>query len=279
VRLAIRAKLASAEHGATAGAAKKRDEEGAPVADTKVRQSTPLGGSRREKLASLEAARKKEQRRRTLTLLLICVVLAGALLAYPVYLAANDYIARNATLEELGSSISAASCDPITEETATGNQDHVDGITVTYSRFPPDSGQHYPSPAPFTKRFYTTEDRPRVEELVHNLEHGYTIAWYRSDLSGGQLQDMRNITKTFSKDDQNPANKFIAAPWDDATDGGAMPAGKNLVLTHWYADPNNPGDTSAHRGIRQACTEVSGAVIKEFMAKYPHTNSPEPSGA
>jgi hypothetical protein len=249
------------------------------VADTKVRQSAPSGGSRREKLASLEAARKKEQRRRSLTLLLICVVLAGGLLAYPVYLAANDYIARNATLDELGSSISAAGCDPISEETATGNQDHVDGITVKYDRFPPDSGQHYPNPAPFTKRFYTTEDRPRVEELVHNLEHGYTIAWYRSDLSGRQLRALRDITKTFSKDDQNPANKFIAAPWNDATDGGAMPAGKNVVITHWYADPNDPANTTTQKGVRQACVEISGAAVKEFMAKYPYTNSPEPSGA
>jgi Protein of unknown function (DUF3105) len=250
------------------------------VADTKVRQSAPSGGSRREKLASLEAARKKEQRRRSLTLLLICIVLAGALLAYPVYLAASDYIARNATLDDLGNSMSAAGCDPIAEETATGNQEHVaEGTKVTYERFPPDSGQHYPSPAPFTKRFYTTEDRPPVEELVHNLEHGYTIAWYRSDLSGKQLKALQNIAKTFSKDDQNPANKFIAAPWNDATDGGAMPAGKNMVITHWYADPNEPGNATTQKGVRQACAAVSGPAIKEFMAKYPHANSPEPSGA
>jgi hypothetical protein len=31
--------------------------------------------------------------------------------------------------------------------------------------------------------------------------------------------------------------------------------------------------------VRQACTEVSGAAIKDFMAKYPVANSPEPSGA
>jgi hypothetical protein len=115
--------------------------------------------------------------------------------------------------------------------------------------------------------------------LVHNLEHGYTIAWYRSDLSGDQRKDLERIAKTFSKDDQNPANKFIAAPWNDATDGGAMPAGKNMVITHWYADPNNPANTAAQKGVRQACAAVSGEAIKEFMVKYPYVNSPEPSGA
>ncbi len=173
-----------------------------------------------------------------------------------------------------------AGCDPIAENAATGNQQHVEeGTKVNYDRFPPDSGPHYPSPAPFTKRFYTTEDRPPVEELVHNLEHGYTVAWYRSDLSGKQLRALQSIAKTFGNDDQNPANKFIAAPWDDGSDGGAMPAGKNVVLTRWFADPNNPGDASTQKGVRQACTAVSGAVLKDFMAKYPYASSPEPNGA
>lgn len=250
------------------------------MANAKLKQSVPSGSSRRDKLASLEAARKKEQRRRTISLLVICVVLATALLAYPVYLFASDYIARNASLDQLGSSVENAGCDSIAENAATGNQQHVEeGTKVNYDRFPPDSGPHYPSPAPFTKRFYTTEDRPPVEELVHNLEHGYTVAWYRSDLSGKQLRALQSIAKTFGNDDQNPANKFIAAPWDDGSDGGAMPAGKNVVLTRWFADPNNPGDASAQKGVRQACTAVSGAVLKDFMDKYPYTSSPEPNGA
>jgi Protein of unknown function (DUF3105) len=250
------------------------------VANAKLKQSVPSGSSRRDKLASLEASRRAEQRRRTISLLVICVVLAAALLAYPVYLFASDYIARNANLEDLGSSVEQAGCDPIAENPATGNQEHVaEGTKVTYDRFPPDSGQHYPSPAPLTKRFYTTEDRPPVEELVHNLEHGYTVVWYRSDLSGKQVSELEKIAKTFGNDDQNPANKFIAAPWDDGSDGGAMPAGKNVVLTRWYADPNNPSDASSQKGVRQSCVAVSGAVIKDFMAKYPYTSSPEPNGA
>jgi hypothetical protein len=251
-----------------------------------VKQSAPPrsnskgGNSRRDKLASLEAARKAEQLRRTIGLLAICIVLAVALLAYPIYLFAGDYLARNASLEKLGTPLAAAGCDAVAENAATGNQQHVEeGTKVPYDRYPPDSGPHYPSPAPFTKRFYSAEDRPPVEQLVHNLEHGYTIVWYRSDLSGKQLQALENITKTFGKDEQNPANKFIAAPWDDANDGGAMPAGKNVVLTHWYADPNNPGEASTQKGVRQACAAVSGAAIKDFMAKYPYSSSPEPNGA
>ena len=49
------------------------------------------------------------------------------------------------------------------------------------TRTPPDSGSHYANPAPFTKHFYAEADRPAVETLVHNLEHGYTVVWYRAD--------------------------------------------------------------------------------------------------
>ena len=34
------------------------------------------------------------------------------------------------------------------------------------------------APAPFNRKFYTDKDRPELEALVHNLEHGYTILWY-----------------------------------------------------------------------------------------------------
>jgi len=254
------------------------DEKTAPNSGAATK-TTSGPHSRRDKLASLEAARKKEQRSRSIKLLVICLVLAIALLAYPVYLFVDDYRARNASIEHLGTSIAAAGCDPIAEHEATGNQDHVaEGTKVDYAQTPPDSGKHYPSPAPFTKHFYAAADRPPVETLVHNLEHGYTVVWYRADAPGKQIKNLQRIAKTFGSDDYDPADKFIAAPWSEA-DGAGFPAGKNVVITRWTADPNDPGNPTAQKGVRQACTEVSGAAIKDFMTKYPVANSPEPSGA
>ena len=259
--------------------AKANSEEKTAPNRTSATKTGSAPQSRRDKLASLEAARKKEQRNRTLRLLVICLVLAIALLAYPVYLFVDDYRARNATLEDIGSSIAAAGCDPIAKHEATGNQDHVaEGTKVDYSQTPPDSGKHYPSPAPFTKHFYAEADRPPVETLVHNLEHGYTVVWYRADAPGKQIKNLQRIAKTFGSDDYDPADKFIAAPWSEA-DGAGFPAGKNIVITRWAADPNDPSNPAMQKGVRQACTEVSGAAIKDFMAKYPTANSPEPSGA
>jgi len=206
-------------------------------------------------------------------------VLGLALLAYPLYLVVDDYRASQRSISDIGASAAAAGCDPVAENAATGNQEHVaDGTQVPYSQKPPDSGPHYASPAPFTKRFYTVDDRPAVETLVHNLEHGYAIAWYRDTMPQDQIDQLRDIAGTFSDDAYNPTEKFIAAPWTEA-DGGGIPAGKNVVLAHWYADPNAPTDTAAQKGIRQSCAAVSGAVVKDFMAKYPYTASPEPNAA
>jgi hypothetical protein len=249
------------------------------VASSSTKKAEPSGGSRRDRLASFEAARKKEQRRRSAGLLAICVVLALALLAYPLFLYVKDHQASQRSIADIGAAVGAASCDAPQENAATGNQEHVaEGTQVKYDETPPDSGKHYPTPAPFAKRFYTMDDRPAVETLVHNLEHGYTVAWYRSTLPREQVDQLQDISKTFKDETYNPAEKFIAAPWSEE-DGAGFPAGKNVVLAHWYANPDAPTNTGEQKGIRQSCTAVSGAAVKDFMAKYPSTSSPEPQGA
>jgi hypothetical protein len=249
------------------------------VAKTSTKKAEPTGGNRRDRLASFEAARKKEQRRRTAGLLAICLVLALALLAYPLYLFVKDYQASQQSIGDVGVAVAGAGCAAVEEHAATGNQQHVaEGTKVTYARTPPDSGEHYPTPAPFAKRFYTLEDRPAVETLVHNLEHGYTVVWYRDTLAKDQIDQLSSIAKTFKNENFDPNEKFIAAPWSE-DDGAGFPAGKNVVLARWIADPANPADTASQKGVRQACTTVSGPAIRDFMAKYPSTSAPEPNGA
>jgi hypothetical protein len=237
------------------------------------------GGNRRQQLAALENQQKSAQRRRTAGLLGLCVVLALALLSYPIYLVVKDSQASSAALTDLGVAADAAGCDPAATHPASGNQNHVaDGTRVTYDRTPPDSGPHYASPAPFTKRFYTPDDRPAVETLVHNLEHGYTVVWYRDSAPQEDKDALAAIAKTFTSEDYDPNQKFIAAPWTEA-DGAGFPEGKSVVLTRWTADPSNPTDTTKQQGVRQPCAAVSGAAIESFMQTYPATDSPEPNGA
>ena len=248
---------------------------GKPAAATK----TAPAQSRRDKLASFEAARKKDARNRTIRLLVICLVLATALLAYPVYLFVDDYRARNADLATLGVDLAAAGCDQVDGGSGhgqpgpcrVGDPGDLPGAPAGLRPALPGAGGVRPE-------VLHDADRPPVEQLVHNLEHGYTIAWYRDGAPGSDVRALDRIGKTFSGEDYKPEDKFIAAPWTES-DGGAFPEGKNVVLTRWTADPNDPADTTKQFGVRQSCTSVSGQAIKDFMAKYPFANSPEPNGA
>lgn len=236
------------------------------------------GGNRRDRLASFEKARKAEQRRRTLLLLVICLVVAGGLLAYPIYLVAQNSRATAGGLAAIGAPVGDAGCEPVQEDAATGNQEHVaEGTKVQYAQSPPDSGQHYPSPASFTKHFYSTDDRPDLETLVHNLEHGYTLAWYRAEAPEDDIARLRQAANTFGSETYDPSQKFIAAPY--STTDGTFPEGKDVVLARWTADPANPADQTKQQGVRQGCTRVSGQAIADFMAQYPVASSPEPNGA
>ena len=114
---------------------------------------------------------------------------------------------------------------------------------------------------------------------MHNLEHGYTVVWYRDGAPSRISDALRAIAKTFTSEDYDPDQKFIAAPWTE-TDGGAVSrTGKNVVLTPLDRRPERPGRHHQAEGVRQPCAAVSGQAIKDFMAKYPMANSPEPNGA
>ena len=82
---------------------------------------------------------------------------------------------------------------------------------------------------------------------MHNLEHGYTVVWYRASAPQDQITVLQQILKTFSSDDYDAAEKFIAAPWTD-TDPAGFPDGKNVVLTRWTADPNQLGQRRTPEG-------------------------------
>ncbi len=235
--------------------------------------------SRRDRLAGMQRQQQRQRRARVAGLIGLCIVLALAVLAYPVYLYVDDAISRATPRTSLGVPVAEAGCLPEESNPAVGNQEHVaDGTVVQYQHLPPDSGPHYNQWAAFGQKFYDAADRPPVEQLVHNLEHGYTLVWYDADtISADDLRALRSLAGSF--DGQDPStNKFIAAPWSPTNDGGAFPQGTTIIATRWTADPENPGDAAAQRGVRMPCARVSGQAISDFMAKYPVADSPEPNG-
>jgi hypothetical protein len=172
-------------------------------------------------------------------------------------------------------------CQEPTEKQGTDVGTHVEQPQeVQYDTAPPAFGAHWNvagvAPATFREKFYDANDRPPLEALVHNLEHGYTILWYDDTIAddSDQLAQVRAIARKFkeSGDNQNFRNKFIAAPWlDSDEDGAKFPDGQHVAFTHWK------GDTESSTGVWQYCSEVSGEALVSFMDKYPYTDAPEAS--
>lgn len=234
-----------------------------------------------ERRAMVEQMRKEQARKekqRSYLILGVCVVVVAGLLAAALI----PYLKDRAKAEELagtsvskiGATAAAAQCGDIITRKTDHKQTHIpDPTPITYPDAPPAFGAHRPQAASFERNYYTAADRPEVAELVHNLEHGYVIAWYDDTLAEDkdQLDQLKAIANKFK--DAN--TRFIVAPWT-GDDGKAFPEGKHLALTRWSADAKDPGDQSKQRGNWQYCGKTSGAVISDFVAKWPNAESPEP---
>jgi hypothetical protein len=229
--------------------------------------------SRRAIAEQMRKDQARKERRRSLLILGVCVLVVVALLGTAIFVYVQDLReeqkAAGTPLAELGVETSAAGCDPVAKEKATGNNDHIDPPQkISYPGAPPSSGPHWGNylQGSEIRSFYTTTDRPEVERLVHSLEHGHTILWYDDTVEKGSdaYRTVQSISDKFGEGD-----KFIAAPWQ-ASDGGAFPSGKHVALTHW----TGPED---QEGVTQYCAAPSGAVVEKFMDDYPASDAPEPN--
>jgi hypothetical protein len=246
----------------------------------------PAKSDRQAVIDQMRKKQKSADRKRGFAIVGVCVLIAVLIIGAAAYKPIKDWWdgreLDNLSLSEIGAPASA--CQDVTTKKADGNQDHVPYPTpVDYKEAPPAFGSHWNeagiAPAPFARKFYTEDDRPELEALVHNLEHGYTILWYDDSVSDEEVQEIRGIAEKFSgSDDDNFRYKFIAVPWTDADENGAkFPDGQHIAFTHWSAGGTGETDTSKQVGAFQYCSEVSGAALDAFMEKYPYFDSPEPN--
>jgi hypothetical protein len=227
--------------------------------------------SRRDLIEKMQKDQARSDQRRTLLIVACSIVVGLAIIAVPVVKLIQDSKVRNSSVSDLGVKAAAASCDKPTDDPAGAAQQHEpDGTAIKYTVSPPSSGPHYPVWAPFDKKFYSLQDRPAVGNLVHNLEHGYTVLWYNEATANNadQVALIEKISK--SKLPASSNDFFIAAPFK-ASDGAAWPAGKNIAFTHWSA-----GAEGAAFGHRQFCSSISGEALTQFMDKYPAMDAQEP---
>jgi hypothetical protein len=228
--------------------------------------------SRRAIAEQMRHEQARKERRRSLLILGSCVAVVLGLLGTAVFVYVQDLQEQKKNagtpLADLGVETAAASCSPVKEADATGSGDHIDPPTkIPYPAAPPAFGPHWGNylQGSEIRSFYTVDDRPEVERLVHSLEHGHTILWYDDTVKAGTdaYKDVQAISEKFDEED-----KFIAAPWMKA-DGKAFPSGKHVALTHWTGPEQQ-------KGVTQYCGAPSGAAVKKFMADFPAKSAPEP---
>lgn len=240
---------------------------------------------RRAVVEQMRAAQKGAERSRGLAIVGVCVAVALAIVGSALWFGSGvPYVSKNwydsrefdkLALEEIGAPASA--CGEITTQPAQGNQDHVPaGTFLVYPDAPPAFGKHYDVWDSMERKFYTADDRPDVGELVHNLEHGFTILWYDETAAADKsmMDDIEAIATKYKGTD-NLRLKFKAVPWLKK-DGKPFPDGQHIAFTHWSKGGTGEGATGEQVGVWQYCSAPSGAAVKDFMAKYPYVDSPEP---
>lgn len=230
---------------------------------------------RRARVEQMRREQQAKERRKSILFVVVAVVLGVGLIAAAalpsILKSSNDPMKKS--MSSFGVSAASASCSAPTDDKTTGSAVHVGPGTnqpnvtrVKYAEVPPSSGEHFVQPVLPSKPFYSATDRPALEQLVHNLEHGYTVLWYDDTITGKQLQTLQDLAKRARNESAvGPTHKFIVSAWDSSY--GAFPSGKHIALSHW----------SAKQGHRQLCGQVSGEVVASFVKQFPASDAPEPN--
>lgn len=183
--------------------------------------------------------RKAARRRNLITLVLALLVTAGVVWAVTNEKSADDNPKTDVKIPDV--SEGEAGCDPI-ESAKPQKAEHIpEGQEhAPYNTNPPTSGPHYSAPlAPIDTGFYESDIEP--EKVVHNLEHGEIVIWYRPDAPSETIDAIEKVT-------QQQPDATVAVPWSD------IESPKEFVLTAW--------------GKLQPCVQVSQEVVDHFRSLY-----------
>ncbi len=239
-------------------------------------KKNPKNLERRELVEKMRQDQARKEKTRSLAILGVSILIVAGLIGTAGWKAWQDNQDQKALegtdINKIGATQAAASCDPVKSTPTDGKQTHIDDQPIPYADAPPSFGAHRSTPAPFGRPFYT-DDRPEVAALVHNMEHGYTIAWYDETAAEdkAQIDALETIADKYSNSDEN---RFVAAPWTSA-DGSPFPDGKHVALTRWSADAKAPTDGAKQKGNWLYCGQVSGEAISGFVDMFPYDQSPE----
>lgn len=218
-----------------------------------------------------EAAAKAGQRRKQLigygvggAIVLVAVIVAVALLAgggSGGNSASGDVLPDGGSLPEINDDVDvadaakAAGCE--LKSFPAKSREHVADLaqTIKYASKPPTSGSHYQAPA----EDGAYDDPPDVKELVHTLEHGRVIVWFKKGLPA----DQRAALKAFYDED---TYQMVLVP-----DTSGMTYA--VAATAWNRDPQ-PNGTGQLLGCAKFNDDVFTAL--ESFKDENRSRGPEP---
>ncbi len=148
------------------------------------------GPSREERLAAAAKAR----RRRVLRNRALIAGGVAAIVAVVGFVLVSDKRER----DQQAAGFQTASCrfDRESDSDNGAGRNHV--AAPTYQVDPPAGGNHTPQAAGAGD--YTLENKPSDGLIVHALEHGYVVLWYRPDVDGLTLSALRDVAARHSRD-------------------------------------------------------------------------------
>jgi hypothetical protein len=194
--------------------------------------------ARREAEERKAAERKKAQRRRTL----VTTGLALGVGALVVALIASQNANRDGgpAVTDIGGpkTAVAAGCTEPEQHEIEGHEHVAEQTTVEYQTDPPTSGDHWPPGSQSNPGFFAIP--VENERLVHNLEHGQIVFWYKPDAPEQVKNDLEEITR-------QPDLSTIAVPYDFDGPG-------EFAMTSW--------------GWSQSCEQTSQTVIDDFRREH-----------
>lgn len=244
----------------------------------------PAKSDRQARIEQIRKQQKGADARRNVAIIGTCMLIALLIIGAAAFRPIKDWWDQrgfeDTELAAIGAPASVCA-EPVTES-AEGSGQHVpEDQQATYDASPPAFGPHWSvlglAPVPIGREFYTEDDRPEVEQLLHNMEHGFTVMWYDESLAddADAMTELRAISRKFS-DTTDRRNAFIVAPWT-SEDGEPFPDDQKVALTHWSAGGAGETDPAKQVGVWQYCSEVSGEAVETFVRNYPQLDSPEPS--
>jgi len=155
---------------------------------------------------------------------------------------------------DLAAAARAAGCELRSRRSSDRTHTNSLDAVVNYDTNPPTSGRHYQFPAEDA----AYGEAPQDEELVHTLEHGRVVVWFKPSLSEDQRADL----KAFFDED---SYQMVLVPRSN------MPY--QVAASAWNREPE-PNGTGRLLLCERLTPDVFDA-LRTFRAEH-RSNGPEP---